>query len=514
MITTKQISSGILVLILLLIAPKNISLAYDARKEAASANVLTENGYYLEAVGAYQDIIDKADDSETRARAILNIANIYSYYLNDYDTALKKYWLIKKQYSQTSAAENAIFNSGMVFFEKKQYPEALYNFREYLKKYPHGARRETAEFMISACPKAGNSKILRDRSKEETKEIKLPAEDVRVLLLSGVQEVRITSGKPFAVGADAFKVVTFYAGEEKLKANDKPLASDSIIIKPPQGCFLEVNGNPYRGNLHIIKGANRNLLVINEVGLEDYLQGVVPKEMSPQWPMEALKAQAVAARSFVLYHKAKSRQKDYDVSASTNFQVYGGIKSETPFTNQAVKNTKGKIMAYRGTPILAYFHANSGGMTEDAKSAWTTDIPYLKSVKDECSSIAPQVLWEKSFTLDAISQALSEKGIYVGDIEKLEISDTSPSGRAKRIRITGQKGRTVLPGNDFRMKMNPALIKSTLFQIVSNGNSVTFRGRGSGHGVGMSQWGAYIMAKQGLSFADILKHYYADVDLN
>ena len=150
MITKKQITSSILALIFLFIASKDISLAYDARKEAASANVLMENGYYLEAVGAYQDIIDKANDSETRAQAVLNIANIYSYYLNDYDTALKKYWLIKKQYSQTSAVENAIFNSGMIFFEKKQYPEALYNFREYLKKYPHGTRRETAEFMISA----------------------------------------------------------------------------------------------------------------------------------------------------------------------------------------------------------------------------------------------------------------------------------------------------------------------------------------------------------------------------
>jgi stage II sporulation protein D len=251
--------------------------------------------------------------------------------------------------------------------------------------------------------------------------------------------------------------------------------------------------------------------VINALDVEAYLYGVVPKEMSPQWPLEALKAQAVAARTYVLYQKEKGKDRDYDVISTTASQVYGGAGAESAKSNQAVDETKGMVLLYNGQLALTYFHANSGGMTEEARRVWSADVPYLKAVRDDYSVKAPGCSWKLSLNVDKIRAALNRKGLDVGQIDRLMPLDISPSGRVTKIKIFHGGIESVLTGNDFRLKTDPTQVKSTFFTMTNEGDEIHLEGRGSGHGVGMSQWGAYIMASEGFSFGDILKHYYYGV---
>jgi stage II sporulation protein D len=269
----------------------------------------------------------------------------------------------------------------------------------------------------------------------------------------------------------------------------------------------------YRGEFRIEKNARGDIDVINVLDVEAYLYGVVPKEMSHQWPLEALKAQAIAARTYALYQKEKSKDKDYDLIATRASQVYGGAAAESARSNQAVDETRGMVLLYNGQLALTYFHANSGGMTEEARRVWNADVPYLKGVRDDYSTKAPGCSWKLSLNIGKIRTALNGKGFDVGQIERLVPLDISPSGRVTKIKIFHGGKESVLTGNDFRLKTDPTQVKSTLFTMTNEGNEIHLEGKGSGHGVGMSQWGAYIMAREGISYGDILKHYYYGIEI-
>jgi stage II sporulation protein D len=215
----------------------------------------------------------------------------------------------------------------------------------------------------------------------------------------------------------------------------------------------------------------------------------------------------------VLYQKEKSKDRDYDVIATTASQVYGGAGAESVRSNQAVDETRGMVLLYDGQLALTYFHANSGGMTEEARRVWSADVPYLKGVRDDYSAKAPGCSWKLSLNVDKIRTVLNKKGVDVGRIERLMPVDISPSGRVTKIKIFHDGKESVLSGNDFRLKTDPTQVKSTLFTMTNEGDEIHLEGRGSGHGVGMSQWGAYIMAREGFSYGDILKHYYYGVEL-
>ena len=270
----------------------------------------------------------------------------------------------------------------------------------------------------------------------------------------------------------------------------------------------------YRGNLKLVVTDQGRLNAVNLVDIEEYLYGVVPREMPPNWPEEALKAQAVVSRTFARYQMEANAAREYDISASTASQVYGGVTAETERTRRAVDATRGRILTFNGRPALTYFHANSGGMTEDARHVWRVAIPYLQSVSDDYSARAPGAAWTSFLSFDQIRDAMSRNGLKVGQISDIETATLSPSGRAVRMKITHSSGTTVVGGNEFRTMTDPALIKSTLFKAERNGQGIRFEGRGSGHGVGLSQWGARIMAEGGSPFREILLHYYRGLELN
>jgi stage II sporulation protein D len=504
-----------ILLLILILGGAGTGLAYNANQAMEEADAFLRNGQYLEAVGAYQDISDVSPDPEMKAKATLRIGDIYSYFLNNNERALEKYGVVIKKYESSVHAANAHFNSGMILYEKNRYKEALNEFKTYLKRYPRGDRRDTAEFMIETCQKPPPA------MKEEKPSFKkAKREDVRVLLVTGLQAVRVDSTAEFEVrdgngkdisGKIRNSALTISGGGIRL--DGRSLSSDRLVIVPLEGQWLKLNGAPYRGELRIAKSARGDMDVINVLDVEAYLYGVVPKEMSPQWPLEALKAQAIAARTYVLYQKEKSKDKDYDVIATTASQVYGGVGAEAAKSNQAVDETRGMVLLYDGQLALTYFHANSGGMTEEARRVWSADVPYLKGVSDDYSLKAPGCSWKLSLNFDKIGTALNRKGIDVGQVEKLMPVDISPSGRVTKIKIFHGGRETMLTGNDFRLKTDPTQVKSTLFTITNERDEIHLEGKGSGHGVGMSQWGAYIMAREGISYGDILKHYYYGVEL-
>jgi stage II sporulation protein D len=504
----------ILVLILIL-GGAGPGFAYNANQAMEEADAFLKNGQYLEAVGAYQDIADLSPVPEMKAKATLRIGDTYSYFLNNKERALEKYGVVIKKYGSSMHAANAHFNAGMILYEKNRCKEALNEFKIYLKKYPRGDRRDMAEFMIETCSRPPPAMKEEKPSFKKAKE-----ENVMVLVATGLQAIRVDSTSFFDVrdgyGKDVsgkVRKVALSISGGNIRLNGNSLSPDRLAIVPLEGQWLNLNGASYRGELRIAKSARGDMDVINVLDVEAYLYGVVPKEMSPQWPLEALKAQAIAARTYVLYQKEKNKDRDYDVIATTASQVYGGAGAESAISNQAVDETRGMVLLYDGQLALTYFHANSGGMTEEARRVWSADVPYLKGVRDDYSTKAPGCSWKLSLNVDKIRAALNRKGVDVGRIERLMPVDISPSGRVTKIKIFHGGKESVLSGNDFRLKTDPTQVKSTLFTMTNEGDEIHLEGKGSGHGVGMSQWGAYIMAREGFSYGDILRHYYYGVEL-
>jgi len=340
-------------------------------------------------------------------------------------------------------------------------------------------------------------------------------------------------------------------------------------IRPSsQGGFVTVAGVPYRGTLEIRVGSDGKLLVVNEVELESYLRGVVPREMISSWPLEALKAQAVAARTYAVAKVAECAASGayYAMTATTNSQVYGGVNAETANSDAAVAATAGLILTYGGKTITAYYHASSGGHTENSENVWTASVPYLRGVPD-FDQLAPKYSWTRSMTPAEVTYRLAEAGYNIGAVTAIEPEGPlGVSGRWVRVKFTGTSGSPIiLKGEQARVILG---LYSTLFDVAFAGEGVAdlvthvsygsevivaggsagqivtaarkggtnysigvegvlyrmdspavlyradvkgrvdFVGHGWGHGVGMSQWGAYQMAKDGKTFSEILLHYY------
>lgn len=273
---------------------------------------------------------------------------------------------------------------------------------------------------------------------------------------------------------------------------------------------ITANGSQFRG-FFTIHAKLHNLYTINHVNLEEYLYGVIPEEMPTRWDKQALMAQAVAARTYALCMKTKNSHEEYDIKSTTAAQVYGGYSAENIRTTKAVNNTRGQVMTHNGRLIIAYFHSNSGGHTEDPVNVWNVKIPYLQGVPDNFSTSAPGNAWEFFLSYKGIKNSLNKNGMKIGPIKHLQIAEKSPSGRNRKIRIVTDKGVVNISGNMFRASMGEAKIKSTMFTVTPYSKGIIFKGRGFGHGVGMSQWGARKMAMKGVNYKDILKYYYQDI---
>lgn len=280
--------------------------------------------------------------------------------------------------------------------------------------------------------------------------------------------------------------------------------------------FVWVGDRWYRGKVRLIPSSD-GLLAVNHVNLEDYLYSVVGSEMPTHWPLEALKSQAVAARSYALHKRAKLANANYDLGDTTTWQVYKGIEAETASTQAAVGATQGQVLTHGGTIIEAVFHSSSGGHTENVEDVWSQAVPYLRGVAD-FDHHAPVFTWQKHFTAEQMRQRITG----VGHILSMTPVETTPHGRVRQMKVVGDAGQRVLTGNELR---NALGLRSSLFvvspQAAMTGSAAkslrpaafVVSGRGFGHGLGLSQWGAYGLALRGYSYQQILGHYYQNAAL-
>lgn len=220
-----------------------------------------------------------------------------------------------------------------------------------------------------------------------------PANAIKIGLQTGVDRIGVGSSNATSlidantnktvVKLDAMKgyEIVPYKNTMAIRLDGKfyQIYSDNVVLKPAEGGFISAKNRWYRGYL-IIQNKNKKLTVINEVNLEDYIKGVVPSEMPSGWELEALKAQAIAARSYALANLGKRASLGYDLKDTPEDQAYGGASAETAKTNRAVDDTNGLVLTYNYKVVSAFYSASAGGQTVTAKEAWGNDVPYIRSV--------------------------------------------------------------------------------------------------------------------------------------
>ncbi len=416
--------------------------------------------------------------------------------------------------------------------------------------------------VFTFCAFAGNEPVMRVLVKE-SKSLKLRADgDIPMTVFSR------------SSGEQKVKNISFRKKSGYIEANIRSRSRKGSMWKRNSVIFISTNdprgiwldNRRYGGELRVT--LNGNLFrVVNHLGVESYLASVIGSEMPKTWPIEALKAQAVAARTYAL--KRYRSKGNFDIKADTFSQVYLGKESETHTTKLAANSTKTLVLTYKGKLINAVFHSSSGGQTESSGHVWKKQLQYLKSVKDYDDQ-NPKRKWELWFTPRELRTIFRN----LGNIQSIEILRKSPTGRVKEVAFVGTLGRLKFSGDEIRKKLGlksslvsfdllpypPIIHKDGTYQLSEisskeqletklstsssdinrqlrspkylidipplppvippppvapakssfsgQGPYLYIRGRGAGHGVGMSQWGAKGLAQQGLGFRKILRHFY------
>ena len=345
--------------------------------------------------------------------------------------------------------------------------------------------------------------------------IALPARaepELRVAIRNGIDRVSLGSSTPAVIRDSAGAPIAqlpegraLVAETEGGRVNLADRKGRAFWIEPTAGGYVFIGDSWYRGRTLVLFSEGK-LIAINYVDLEHYLYSVLGGEMPTSWPLEAIQAQAVAARSYALYKRQQAVGALYDLESDTTWQIYRGLKSETQSTHTAVDTTRGQVLTYNGQIIEAVFHSSSGGHTENVEDVWSQPLPYLRGVRDFDQG-APIYQWVETFSMEAFQARITGIGALISAVPER----MTPQGRIVTMRFTGEAGSRVLSGNEIRQALN---LRSTLFSInLVGANTIQVIGRGYGHGIGMSQWGAHNLAAQGHTYQQILAHYYQGVTL-
>lgn len=333
-------------------------------------------------------------------------------------------------------------------------------------------------------------------------------ETIRVAIVKGGESVRIDgSGVRIVLdGADAYDgplPVTVKRVGSSLSAAGRGCAK---VVASASGT-IRINGKAFCGQVEVVP-SDRGLLVINELPLEDYLVGLINCEISSQWPMEAVKAQAVIARSYALYQKNSRRGAPYHLESTVLDQVYDGCAIEDSRAVRGVHETEGEILSWNGVVIQAFYHSSCGGHTEAAENVWGFPLPYAAGVDCRYCVLTPTVRWEQALSLRKLESALKAAGLPAAGLKGIRAGTRNPSGRLTEVLLETSRGNQTVPAVKFRQAVGYGVIRSTNFTVRGDGDELTFRGMGFGHGVGLCQWGAKIRAADGFDYREILTYYY------
>ncbi len=220
----------------------------------------------------------------------------------------------------------------------------------------------------------------------------------------------------------------------------------------------------YKGGIGF-RYKDKKFSVINYIDIDEYLCGVVPKEMSGDWEIEALKAQAVAARTFAIASINKHSEYGFDVCNTTDCQVYGGYDAQRPVSNQAVNETRGKLLYYKDNLVSAYYHANSGGYTASMENVWDSKVPYIVGVADPYSMDKPRSTWELRCKKSELTSKLNNAGYHIGEVKGARINDVSSDGRVQSFSFIGTKGEVTFKKEKLRAFLGYTKLKSIYFQL-------------------------------------------------
>jgi stage II sporulation protein D len=337
------------------------------------------------------------------------------------------------------------------------------------------------------------------------------ASSLRLKIIGAYEVVDLMQNKVFYRGEDLKATVTLY--KNKLLLGNTEAYSAKILIRTVEPEALLVNGQRFRGDLAFIKKEKNVFSVVNYIDIEDYIKGILYHEASHYWPMEALKAQAIACRTYALYQRQNSAPLDYDVTRDIYSQVYGGRSAERQRTSKAVQETRGVVLTFQDKIFPAYFHATCAGHTEDASVLWDINLLPLKGVACSFCRESPHFTWHCVLSLTEIKENLNEAGYKISRINDILILNRDNSGRVLDLQIIMETGEKKISAKDFRSIIGPNIIRSTNFTVRVVDGDCVFEGLGWGHGVGLCQWGAYFMAKEGYSAEEILKYYYPGAKL-
>jgi len=401
--------------------------------------------------------------------------------------------------------------------------------------------------------------------------VELPSRDAAAGALSRADRAALIRDARLAIaesGPQAIVTVPFQFS--LLQTADDDLGKSVLQADKIQGIkfqtsdgLLTVNGRAFRGTFELAPDDEGDMVVVNTVSTHDYLASVVGSEEPSSWEAEALASQAIAARTYLYTHLAK--HKSYDLEGDTRDQEYDGVANEDSRTRAAVERTAGLVVTYAGAPIEALYSANAGGITEDSETVFANALPYLRSVPSPGDEVAKDSSWghtswewTKEMSAAQLRDYLQQRGLSVGAPTAIQLTSVSSTGRVIGATITGTAGSQPI-GKDraryyfglmsslFTVKVTPtganervdaanaarisalellgARVVQTSFEILRDGSgnelglrvtgfvyelpsTFVFSGKGFGHGVGMSQWGAQGMALGGASYQQILAHYY------
>lgn len=298
-----------------------------------------------------------------------------------------------------------------------------------------------------------------------------------------------------ALAADTIKVLIVNEVYPKVPAKDEKIEKMGSM----KGDLLVI-GSRYSGNIEVWKG-DGGLYLINELPVEDYVKEVVVAEVGSNWEMEALKAQAVLSRTYGVYQKRINGNALFHITSSVLHQVYKGNNFDIRVV-YAVEETAGEILTFNGRPIEPFYHSTCGGRTENPEDVFGMSYPYLRSIESNCE-ISPYWVWERRIPLTEI-----EKALNIARIREITVKSYTSTKRVKELTIVHDSGTTAIKATDLRKAIGWRRIPSTNFTITKDEDSVIFEGKGYGHGVGLCQWSALQMAREGKNYKEILSFFY------
>lgn len=345
------------------------------------------------------------------------------------------------------------------------------------------------------------------------------ASHVRVLVTEDAKTVQVNTESPYVVHDEKGRKLfsgTRIAGTQirpsasGIQIGRQAFPSTTLRIDVQEG-ELRVGPRRYPYAIEFVRNAKGNLDVINELPIEEYLQGVLPLEVSASWPAELLKAQAVASRTYALFRVIENKDELYAVVSDVKSQVYGGRKAEHGAATRAIEMTRGEVLTYQGKLFPAFFHSTCGGRTTRADLIWNVEKhPCLMGVGCRFCQNSKHYRWTGKFTAAELQTQLKKFGLASqGGLVSMAAVDRDASGRAQNFLVKFRSGQYKVPSVDLRTLMGSFRFKSTLIQSIEpvEGGFV-FKGRGWGHGVGLCQYGAKELASLGYTYPQILEYYY------